>query len=53
MSHALKRKLANYFADHPAINCKALCIYHSLQEVLQLISPPEMEHTKRRNKNSH
>ena len=48
MSYPLKRRLADYFADHPALNCKALCIYQSLQEVIRLINPPEIEHTKRR-----
>ena len=49
MSYSMKRRLADYFADHPALNCKALCIYQSLQEVIRLINPPENVHTKRRN----
>ncbi len=48
MSYSLKRRLADYFWDHPKMNCKALCIYQSLQEVIRLINPPENEHTKRR-----
>lgn len=51
MSYPFKRRLADFFADRPALNCKALCIYQSLQEVIRLINPPETEHTKRRNKN--
>lgn len=54
MSYSLKRRLADYFSDHPAMNRKALCLYHSLQEVNRLINPPQMEHTKKRNqKNMH
>lgn len=53
MSYSFKRRLADYFADHPSVNCKALCIYHSLQEVIRLINPPENEHTKRRNHKPH
>jgi len=49
MSYSMKRRLADYFADRPALNNKALCIYRSLQEVIRLINPPENEHTKRRN----
>ena len=49
MSYSLKRRLADYFADRPALNCKALCIYRSLQEVIRLINPPENAHTKKRN----
>lgn len=48
MSYSLKRRIADYFADHPAVNCKALCIYRSLEEVIRLINPPEMEHTMKR-----
>lgn len=48
MSYPLKRRMADFFADRPALNCKALCIYRSLQEVIRLINPPEIEHTKRR-----
>ena len=49
MSRHLKRRLADFLSDRPALNCKALCIYQSLQEVVRLINPPETEHTKRRN----
>lgn len=49
MSYSFKRRLADFFADRPALNCKALCIYRSLQEVIRLINPPEIEHTKRKN----
>ena len=49
MSYSFKRRLADFFSDRPALNCKALCIYRSLQEVIRLISPPENEHTKKRN----
>ena len=49
MSYPLKRRLADFFADRPALNCRALCIYQSLQEVIRLINPPETVHTKRRN----
>ena len=48
MSRSIKRKLADFFADRPALNCKALCIYQSLQEVIRLINPPENAHTKRK-----
>lgn len=48
MSYPLKRRIADFFADRPALNCKALCIYHSIQEVIRLINPPEFDHTKRR-----
>ena len=53
MSYPLKRRLADFFADRPSLNCKALCIYQSLQEVIRLINPPESEHTKRRNCKEH
>ena len=53
MSYPLKRRLADFFLDRPSLNCKALCIYHSLQEVFKLINPPENEHTKRRNHKLH
>ncbi|MBP3570051.1 MAG: hypothetical protein J6K04_12920 [Lachnospiraceae bacterium] len=53
MSYPWKRRLADYFADHPKVNCKALCLYQSLQEVIRLINPPENEHTKRRNYKLH
>ena len=49
MSYPFKRRLADFFADRPALNCKALCIYRSLQEVIRLINTPEIEHTKRKN----
>lgn len=49
MSYHFKRRLADFFADHPALNCRALRIYQSLQEVIRLINPPENEHTKRKN----
>ena len=49
MSYPLKRRFADFFADRPALNCRALCIYRSLQEVVRLINPPETVHTKRRN----
>lgn len=49
MFYSFKRRLADFFADRPALNCKALHIYQSLQEVIRLINPPETEHTKRRN----
>ena len=49
MSYSLKRRLADYFADRPVLNCRALCIYQSLQEVIRMINPPENVHTKRRN----
>ncbi len=52
MKYSWKHKLADYFCDHPALNKEALCIYRSLQEVIRLINPPEMEHTKKRNKNN-
>ena len=48
MSYPLKRRLADFFADRPALNCKALCIYQSLQEVIRLINSPVNEHTKRK-----
>lgn len=48
MSYPLKRRLADYFSDRPSLNCKALCIYQSFQEVLRLINPPETEHTKKK-----
>lgn len=51
MSCSWKRKLADYFADHPSVNQQALTIYHSLQEVIRLINPSENEHTKKRNHN--
>ena len=53
MSYPFKRRIADFFADHPALNCKALCLYRSLQEVIRLINPPEIEHTKRRNHKPH
>jgi len=54
MSYPLKRRIADCFSDHPALNRKALCFYHSLQEVNRLINPPELTHTKKRNqKNMH
>lgn len=49
MSYPIKRRLADFFADRPALNCRILCIYQSLQEVIRLINPPETVHTKRRN----
>ena len=49
MSYPFKRRVADFFADRPALNYRALCIYQSLQEVLRLINPPETVHTKRRN----
>ena len=49
MSYPLKRRLADYFADRPVLNCRALCLYQSLQEVLRLINPPKNAHTKKRN----
>ena len=48
MSYSLKRRLADYVCDHPSLNRKAICLYHSLQEVIRLINPPEIEHTKKR-----
>ena len=53
MSYPIKRRLADFFSDQPKLNCKALCIYQSLQEVLRLINPPEIGHTKRRNHKLH
>ena len=53
MSYPFKRRIADYFADHPSVNCKALCIYQSLQEVIRLINPPGNEHTKKRNHKIH
>ena len=53
MSYSMKRRLADFFADRPKLNCKALWIYQSLQEVIRLINPPEIEHTKRRNHKLH
>ena len=54
MSYPLKRRLADYFSDHPAINRRALIFYRSLQEVNRLINPPKKEHTKKREpKNMH
>ena len=50
MSYPLKRRLADFFSDHPGINRKALSFYKSLQEVNRLINPPEFDHTKKRNK---
>lgn len=49
MSYPLKRRVADFFADRPVLNRRALCCYQSLQEVLRLINPPETVHTKRRN----
>lgn len=48
MSYPLKRRLADFFSDRPALNFKVLCFYQSLQEVIRLINPPENEHTIRR-----
>lgn len=50
MSYPLKRRIADCFCDHPALNRRALCFYRSLQEVIKLINPPKTEHTKNRNK---
>ena len=52
MSYSWKRKLADYFADHPSVNKQALAIYQSLEEVNRLINPPETEHTKKETKNT-
>ena len=52
MAYSWKRKLADYFADHPSVNKQALAIYQSLEEVNRLINPPENEHTKKRNQNT-
>lgn len=49
MGYPLKRRVADFFCDHPSINRRVLCIYHSLQEVNQLINPPQTEHTRKRN----
>ncbi len=49
MSCSFKRKIADYFCDHPSLNRQALTMYQSLQEVIRLINPPENEHTKKRN----
>lgn len=51
MSYSLKRRLADFVCDHPALNRNALCLYQSFQEVLRLINPPEIEHTKKRKQN--
>lgn len=54
MGYPLKRRIADCVCDHPALNRKMLCFYHSLQEVKQLINPPQTAHTKKRNqKNMH
>lgn len=48
MSYPFKRRVADFFADRPSLNCTVLCIYQSLQEIIRLINPPENEHTKKR-----
>ena len=52
MSYSWKHRLADCFAAHPVVNRKALLLYKSLQEVLQLINPDEKAHTKKRNHHS-
>ena len=50
MSYPLKRRIADCFCDHPALNHKILCLYRSLQEVNCLINALDFDHTKKRNK---
>ena len=52
MSYPIKRRIADFCADHPDLNRKALCFYQSLMEVNRLINPPQTAHTKKRNKNN-